>query len=312
MIKNVKKLISLFLKNSNKVLITGSTGFLGSIIFSYLKEFEVFTLNRSASTFNCDIQNPIPIFYEHFDIVIHSAGKAHSTSKNLAEQNEFYNINFLGTINLLNSLTLNPPKQFVFISSVAVYGKFIGENINETFDLLASDPYGDSKKQAESAVIEWCNNYNVKYTILRLPLIIGANAPGNLKSMISGIKSGYYFNIDGGKARKSMVLAEDIAKYIIKAANVGGIYNLTDGVNPNFYELSKHISLQLGKPKPKNLPCWLARILAKIGDFLGNRFPINTNKLEKITTSLTFDDSKAKVAFGWKPIPVLYGFKLKP
>jgi hypothetical protein len=58
------------------------------------------------------------------------------------------------------------------------------------------------------------------------------------------------------------------------------------------------------------MPLFIANVLAKTGDILGNPFPINSNKLLKITSTLTFDDSKARVAFGWDPTPVLEGFKI--
>jgi nucleoside-diphosphate-sugar epimerase len=128
--------------------------------------------------------------------------------------------------------------------------------------------------------------------------------------MINAINKGYYFNIDGGNAKKSMVLASDIAKFIIKAAEVGGTYNLTDGLHPTFYDLSKSISKMSGKSFVPNLPLFIAKVLAKFGDLVGNNFPINSNKLSKITSTLTFDDSKAKMAFGWNPTTVLNSFKL--
>ena len=40
-------------------------------------------------------------------------------------------------------------------------------------------------------------------------------------------------------------------------------------------------------------------------------FTAFTNKLLKITSTLTFDDSKARMSFDWKPTPVLEGFKLQ-
>jgi nucleoside-diphosphate-sugar epimerase len=128
--------------------------------------------------------------------------------------------------------------------------------------------------------------------------------------MIKGIQKGYYFNIGGGKAKKSMVLSDDIAKSIIKVAEIGGIYNLTDGYHPSFAELSNTISMQLGKGKPVNMPLWLARLIAKFGDLLVSKAPLNTNKLKKITSDLTFDDRKAREVFGWNPTPVLEGFTI--
>jgi nucleoside-diphosphate-sugar epimerase len=107
-----------------------------------------------------------------------------------------------------------------------------------------------------------------------------------------------------------MVLAEDVAKAIVQIAKFGGIYNLTDGCHPSFAELSKHICLQMGKNEPLNIPVSLAKWIAKIGDFFGKRSPINTYKLTKLISDRTFDDSKARKAFGWNPTPVLKGFKI--
>lgn len=292
------------------ILITGSTGFLGKIILNTLNSFNVKTLSRSNSIYNIDISKTIPNFLEKFDLVIHVAGKAHSIPKTQEEIVSFNNINVIGTQNLLNGLINNLPKQLVFISSVGVYGLTSGESISETTPLLANDPYGKSKIKAESFVRTWCEEHNVTCTILRLPLVVGQNPSGNLGAMIRGIKKGYYFNIAGGNAKKSMVLASDIAKFILKAAEVGGTYNLTDGIHPTFNELSNNISRQFSKSFVPNMPLFIANVLAKIGDILGNAFPINSNKLSKITSTLTFDDSKARAAFGWNPTPVLESFKL--
>ena len=143
-----------------------------------------------------------------------------------------------------------------------------------------------------------------------MPLVVGLNPPGNLGAMIKGIRKGYYFNIAGGSAKKSMVLASDVAKYLLKASEIGGTFNLTDGYHPSFFELSENISHQLGKNRPKNLPLWLAKVSALIGDLFGAKAPLNSDKLCKITSDFTFDDTKAREAFGWDPTPALEGFKI--
>jgi nucleoside-diphosphate-sugar epimerase len=294
-------------------LLTGGSGFLGYSISKAISENNILvTLSRNIGQYSICLDQKMPIFSEKFDLVIHVAGKAHSVPKTTLEKQAFFDVNFKGTQNLLLGLeeSQSLPKAFIFISTVAVYGKDNGINISENTSLLAKDPYGLSKIQAEQLVLDWCKRNNVICTILRLPLLAGQNPPGNLGSMIKGIKKGYYFNIAGGKAKKSMVLAEDVARSILKVAEIGGIYNLTDGYHPSFAELSNHISIQLGKGKPMNMPMWLARIIANFGDLLGSKAPLNTNKLKKITSDLTFDDSKAREAFGWNPNPVLEGFKI--
>jgi nucleoside-diphosphate-sugar epimerase len=293
-------------------LLTGANGFLGKIIFRQISvSNNVFCLSRSESDFNFSLDKKVPDFNTQFDLVIHAAGKAHSVPKTDFEIQEFNQVNVVGTQNLLEGLK-NSGKQryFVFISSVSVYGQDFGIGIDENVNLGALDPYGISKIESEKIVKDWCNKNNIICTILRLPLLVGNNPPGNLGAMIKGIQKGYYLNIGGGTAKKSMVLAEDVAKIIIEVAKIGGTYNLTDGYHPTFAEISNNISFQLGKGKPLNIPLWLARIIAKFGDLLGSKAPLNTNKLKKITSDLTFDDTKAREVFGWNPTPVLEGFKL--
>jgi nucleoside-diphosphate-sugar epimerase len=295
-----------------KILLTGSNGFVGRYIFDCLSfNNQVITLNTRNSDYNINLFVDSIEFDTSFDLIIHSAGKAHFIPKTNTDKESFHKVNVQGTKKVLGALSKNElPKYFVYISSVSIYGLNDAENINENSPFLADDPYGKSKIEAEEIIKIWCEENNVIWTILRLPLVVGDNPPGNLGAMIRGIEKGYYFNIAGGNARKSMVLASDIAKFILKAAKVGGAYNLTDGTHPTFKDLSKIISTKLGKSFVPNLPRFAAVILAKIGDLIGDSFPINSNKLSKITSTLTFDDSKARLAFGWEPTPVSEGFKL--
>ncbi|MEY4273281.1 MAG: hypothetical protein RL638_229 [Bacteroidota bacterium] len=288
------------------ILGTGSFGFLGQSIQKVLaNSHEIYTLGLNIqSSIQIDLLKSFQL-PTSFDVVIHAAGKAHSVPKTPAEAIAFWDVNVIGTQNLLKALEEHPPQRFVFISSVAVYGKSQGHLLNEQAPVLAVDPYGQSKIQAEAEIIDWCRRFDVTCTILRLPLIYGENPPGNLKAMIQGIKKGYYFNIAGGQARKSMVRAEDVARFILPASEVGGIYHLTDGQHPNFFELSHKIGKAFGRNRIPNMPLGIAKVIAKIGDVLGPWFPLNSDKLSKITSELTFDDSLARQNFGWDPKPVL-------
>lgn len=287
-------------------LVTGASGFLGKAILCELSRHKARSLTigrQSTNDILCDLVSEVPIINENIiDCVIHAAGKAHSMPKTEADDQEFFDVNLIGTNNLLRALESleRLPKSFVFISSVAVYGREEGTNIHENSPLLACDPYGSSKIKAEQLVKNWCHENNVVCTILRLPLLVGKNPPGNLGVMLNGIKKGYYFNIGGGKAKKSMVLAKDVAKFIQIISHVGGIYNLTDGVHPTFLALST----AMAKKKVPNLSLWAAKKLGLIGDLFPDKFPINSLKLKKITSDLTFDDSKSREK-GWSPQSVL-------
>lgn len=293
------------------IIVTGFSGFLGKTTLNHLRK-EILRIGRINADITCDLSTQIPKL-PATDLVIHAAGKAHSVPKTTLEKQEFFDVNLNGTLNLLKGLEQSPslPKNFVFISSVAVYGANEGNLLTEDSPLNAKDPYGLSKIQAEALVEEWCNRHNVICSILRLPLLAGPNPPGNLGAMIKGIKKGYYFDIAGGKAKKSIVLAEDVARIIPRVAEIGGVYNLTDGYHPSFAELSELIATQLGKKKPFNIPHWVAWPMGRTGDLLGSKAPINSDKLRKITSDLTFDDSKARELLGWNPRSVLEEFKIK-
>lgn len=297
----------------NSVLLSGASGFLGKYIYNDLVRLvNISTISRTGADISVDLSRETPTL-QKVDLVVHCAGKAHVVPRSEAEAKAFFDVNVNGTRNLLYGFEKinNFPKSFVFISTVAVYGCDTGSMINEDSALNATDPYGKSKIEAEKLVEEWCAKHQVICSILRLPLLAGTNPPGNLGAMINGLRKGYYFNIAGGKAKKSMVMADDVAKIIPIAAQVGGVYNLTDGIHTSFRELSIVISQQLGKNIPMSIPLRMAKLMAKIGDLLGNRSPINSNKLAKITHDLTFDDSKARKMLNWNPKPVLESFNIK-
>jgi nucleoside-diphosphate-sugar epimerase len=130
-----------------KVLLTGSSGFLGKIILAHLTDDEVFTIGRSCPHNSVDLTKSIPDL-PYCQLVIHAAGKAHLVPKTNIQKSEFFKVNVLGTENLLKGLDKLPkmPQAFVFISSVAVYGKSIGDMIDERTPLEATDAYGLRKR----------------------------------------------------------------------------------------------------------------------------------------------------------------------
>jgi nucleoside-diphosphate-sugar epimerase len=109
----------------DRILLTGSNGFLGRIIFNHLTEMgnDVATINRSNGSYNFDLGNSVPQIRDKYNIVIHAAGKAHELSNSPNAGKDFYKTNFVGTLNLLKGLERSGlPEKFVFISSVSVYG----------------------------------------------------------------------------------------------------------------------------------------------------------------------------------------------
>ncbi len=287
-----------------KAILTGSTGFLGGYILGHFREIslDVVTVGRSeGNDFRCDLSVDVPILEESLalDLVIHNAGLAHKVPKTEAESKAFFDVNVGGTKNLLEALTSlkNKPKCFVLISTVAVYGLDQGEGIDETAELQGSSPYAKSKIEAEKLVQNWCSNEDVNCVILRLPLVVGENAPGNLGAMEKAIRKGYYFRLGSGNARRSMVNAVDVAKLLPSLVDKQGIYNLTDGKHPSYREFDVLLARKYGK-SIRSIPKYFGKILAKIGDFIPG-FPLNTYRLNKLEESFKVSDLKARKELGW-------------
>ena len=296
-----------------KLLFTGGTGFLGRNVRPILDRiYDVTTCGiTSDDMLKVNLANEVPVLDKHYDIVLHACGKAHVVPKSEADKQAFYDVNFQGTVNICAALEkVGVPKALIFISTVAVYGCETGSDITEEHPLLGKTPYADSKIKAEEFLQEWAAKNNVTLGIIRPSLIAGPNPPGNLGAMINGIKSGRYLSIAGSKARKSVLMVEDIARLVPLLAEKGGIYNVCDSYNPSFRELEDVICRQLGKKLPLSIPYWMAKSMALVGDCLGSKAPINSLKLEKITKPLTFSNKKAREVLGWEPTNVLDNFKI--
>ena len=296
-----------------KLLFTGASGFLGYNVRPILeKEYDVHTIGLTDfDDIKINIAKKVPPINTHYDVVLHAAGKAHVLPKTEAEKQAFYDVNYQGTVNLCTALEkVGVPKALVFISTVAVYGCEFGEMITEEHPLEGDSPYAKSKIMAEDYLTEWCTKNGTVLGIIRPSLLAGRNAPGNLGAMVSGIQKGFYLNIAGGIVKKSVLMAEDIARLLPLLAEKGGVYNVCDSYQPTFGELSESVAKQLGKRKPISIPYWMAWCMAKVGDLLGSKAPINSYKLEKMTKSLTFSNEKARRELSWEPLDVLTNFKI--
>lgn len=292
-----------------KVLVTGFSGFLGSSVVKSLVAHgnDVVTIGRSREA------NIVWDFFHNepslptSDMIVHCAGLAHLNTKS-GNGDEFIKVNFEATVNLCNALGKSEklPSTFVFVSSVAVYGIDMGDNISESTKPNPSSPYGKSKLKAEQFLLEWVKTHNVQLFILRLPLIVGANPPGNLGAMIKAIRGGYYFRMGKGLAKRSMVLASDVGDFIAVSANRNGLVNVTDGFHPSLFEIENFIA-SFYERKIFSLPKFVLNLLGLIGDLIPF-FPLNTYRVSKLSQNLTFSDNLARKSFGWNPRQVIGNF----
>lgn len=300
-----------------RCLVTGGTGFLGRRIVRSLEArgCEVTTLGRSPAGGRHVVADlgagAVDLRGVPYEAVYHAAGLAHFEPRDEAGRRLFETVNVEGTRALLEGLERCSalPRSLLLVSTVAVYGASEGWLLDESTPRRATDPYGLSRLRAEDLAQEWGARHGVRTSIVRLPLVAGPVAPGNLGRMVRAIAAGRYLGIGAGGARRSMVRAADVAEVLPAIAAAGGVFHLTDGEHPSFAELEAGLAAALGRRPCPRLPLVAARALALAGDALETvsrrPAPFNGRALAKMTSTLTFSDQRARETVAWAPARVL-------
>ncbi|HOK39559.1 MAG TPA: GDP-mannose 4,6-dehydratase [bacterium] len=151
-----------------KLLITGSEGFIGSHLKKYFhNKFEILGLDTKISIFH-DIRyiNYISKYICDFqpDYIIHLAANPDVSISTIYPQEDLL-LNVNGTLNILELAKKVNVKLIIFTSSACVYGETTKEKIDEESPILPSSQYGVGKFAAE----EYCRLYFRKY---KLPVVI--------------------------------------------------------------------------------------------------------------------------------------------
>ena len=157
-----------------KLLITGSNGFVGSyFINKYKNKYEIKTFSFLKDDINSLDCSGVDIVF-HLSALVHQMGGASCE--------EYERVNVTQTLELAKKAKENGVKQFIFMSTVAVYGIETGV-MNEKSDYTPLTEYGKSKLRAEIE-LQKLDNKNFKVSIIRPPIVYGKNAPGNMKSLL--------------------------------------------------------------------------------------------------------------------------------
>jgi len=283
------------------ILLTGHTGFLGSVIYKELKKsFHVLTAGRDASCdYNLDFSTwDGALELKHsIDTIVHVAGLAHNKSHS---DEEMIRVNVTAVDFLLKLACRETIENIVFISSVAVYGKDYGLDITEGADLNPKSVFGCSKRDSETLITKWAQENNANFLNLRLPLIVGPKPPGNLGKLIQSIQNGNHILLNGNKAEKSVVFASDVAafieKWLLSSEKKSGAINLSNVITPTFNWMEKTIVYSSPKPFKTSIPIALIwNIIVSMRKYLGISVPF----IGKLFYPLTFSDSLAREEYGY-------------
>lgn len=280
------------------IIITGSSGFVGQNLSKYLSDSS-FLIN-SISLRNLEWENDFK-----GEAVVHLAGKAHDTKKT-SIASEYFEINSQLTKVLFNAFLESDIKDFIYFSSV----KAVADEVSEVlFENTLSNPktsYGQSKLQAEEYILSKEIPAGKRVFIIRPCMIHGPGNKGNLNLLYNVVKKRIPYPLAAFHNERSF-LGIDNLNYLIKEILQNkevssGIYNFSDDEFLSTNEVVKIISSVLNrKDNSIAIPKSIINSIATIGDFI--RFPLNSEKIQKLTENYRVSNQKIKAAVGIEKLP---------
>lgn len=158
-----------------KILITGKNSYIGSSVEYWLSKYNVYS-TTTLDLRNLDWKN---YDFSEYDVVFHVAGIA-NFSKDISQKELYRKVNTQLAVDVAQKAKLSGVKQFIFMSSIIVYGDSTLNNrvITASTEPSPNDIYGESKWQAEQGLSQLADD-NFKIAILRPPMIYGKGSKGN-------------------------------------------------------------------------------------------------------------------------------------
>lgn len=239
-----------------KILITGANSYIGTNFENWIKE-------------NCDdmVTSTVDMIgdawkeadFSGYDVVFHVAGIAHADVGKVSEEQKklYYTVNADLTHACAKKAKNEGVGQFVFMSSIIVYGESagIGKNrvITKDTPLSPANFYGDSKVKAEEG-LQILADDTFKVAILRPPMIYGKGSKGNYPLLAKMARKLPFFpNV---KNERSMLYVGNLCKFISLI-----IRNEEEGIffpqNAEYVQTSRMVKL-IAKEKGRKI--WMTKL----------------------------------------------------
>jgi len=300
----------------SKILLTGSTGFVGTALRKKLHTngVEFTSAVRTLASIKESQGNLGKIdtigeigpdtcwdkALEDVETVIHLAARVHVMNDTVSDPlQSFRNINTAGTLRLAAAAANAGVRRFIFLSSIKVNGEL---TTNQPFDehspATPIDPYSISKYEAETGLRKIATVTSMEVVIIRPPLIYGPGVKANFLRLLSTVVRGVPLPLASIKNRRSMVALDNLVDFIITCidhpAAANEMFLISDDKDLSTAELVQCMAKQAGhSARLFALPQPLMALGAAL---LGKKVILN-----RLTHSLQIDSSKARQLLQWQP-----------
>lgn len=242
---------------NKKILIAGSGSYIGEAFKEYIGQYP----NYTVDSFDTKTDEWRQMDFSEYDVLYDVAGIAHikETDKN---RNLYYEVNRNLALEIARKAKEEGVKQFIYLSSMAVYGLKEGK-IDIKTPVKPVDAYGRSKLEAEKLLWK-LNDKKFIVSIIRPPMVYGENCKGNYQLLRKFAIMFQFFPQYNNE--RSMIYIDNLSSSIR-----GVIHNEKAGLyfpqNVDYmctYDMVKEIVKQNGKSfKTTKLMNGLIKVVAK-------------------------------------------------
>jgi len=297
-----------------KILLTGSTGFVGNGILKGLVDREAPTraaLRKSPTEFPAKVEKAhIGDLNEHQDwtsalisvkVIIHCAARVHVMNETTDDPLEaFRQVNVAGTLSLAQQAAASGVKRFVFLSSIKVNGESTQPGSPYTARNVTNpvDPYGISKQEAEEGLRKISAETGMEHVIIRPVLVYGPGVKANFAQLIKLVAKGIPLPLASTRNKRSLVALDNLLDLITTCIDHPNAANQTflvsDGRDLSTAELIREISRCLNR-KARLLP--FPPSLLHIAATLAGKRAV----ADRLLDSLQVDISHTCETLDWRP-----------
>jgi nucleoside-diphosphate-sugar epimerase len=300
---------------SRQLVVTGASGFLGSEIVGLARAsgWHVRILDRNprmqvegVEILLGDIGDSRVLrnACEGASAIVHAAGLAHVFGPGARDSARFNLVNELGTANVVDAALKEGVSHIILVSSVSVYGDYLGTRCDETVPCYPKGPYAMSKWKGELRATERMADGRGSLTILRFATIYGEGDRGNVARLIRALESKRFIWSGSGQNQKSLIYKEDAARACLCALDrhesAVGVFNVSAPPS-TMREIVTAICEVLGRPVPRlSLPLSVLRTAGAISRKIGDPWDLD-QRLQRFVRDDVYDGSKFEARFGFCP-----------
>lgn len=302
---------------SRCVVVTGAAGFIGRALVGRLRADgrEVRAVVRESRGAPEDsialgaLEEASPaalaVAFAGANAVVHLAGRAHRMDERGRDLERLHRANTVeATARIAQAAVKAGVRRFVLASSVKVNGEATlpGRPFRPDDPPAPADGYGRGKRDAETALAGAAERSSMAVIVLRLPLVIGPGARGNVERLVEAVAARRVLPFGAIDNRRSVIGLANLCDAFVAALEADpppeGVHFVADAGPVSTPALVRSIARALGVPTPLAfVPVPLLR--------LAGRLTGRGDSVDRVCGSLEVDDASFRAATGWRPVRTL-------